>query len=390
MNKLVAFGLAYFLLLPIYGQSYYYDSAYHYRKSNIPVALLYVDSALRVADNDRDIANAYYMAGWLHRRSKDYNASIKEYFLAMDLYKDMDIAWYMRTQLNQAVNYEMLLSFKLAKHYYQRAKALAIELQDDYQLARANKQLARVYRKTEQYDSAVMLNLKALDYYTKIEDKNNRSSILNELGLTLLASDNPVKAIDLFYAADRTVDKKTRTARVQYSIGSAYLSVGDTAKALASYTAADTLLSAITPEINCVALLVEMAPLTTNARQYYLRAVEYAEAYGFTHKKAYRTALEHLAEREPDLYLHKYILATNKLLDEKEHAISQNNRHLDKEEQLAKAALAELDERTFLIKTWQWIALALFAICTPGIIYLILRIRKSARIKREILSVIKV
>jgi tetratricopeptide (TPR) repeat protein len=373
-----------------HSQSHYYDSARAYSQKNISVAIAYADSALTVAHEDVDVAKAHYMLGYLYRRTKQYLLSIDHYKSSMLLYRDLDQKQFMYLQLNQGINFEEIASFELASYYYSKAIGLAIELEDADQLAKGYRQKARVYRKMNKLDSAIVLNMRAIDYYKSTKKKKYISAIQNEVGLVFLKLDSADRAIEYFYAAEREVDleqpNNLRSARTNYYVGKAYLKLKDTITAVHHFNKSMLFFGGAVPEDNYVDLLFDYASLDKLPTEMYTRVISYAEANNLTRTRSYRDAILITAKSGDIDYMTKYGMVVEELISEKDAALALHKEQFGKDynEQLeAKILLAGALDKFVL---WQFLMFTLLGLTSIVGLYVFYRKKMRAKVRRNLVA----
>lgn len=389
-TKIRLVGLAYLLFYwtSAAGQAYY-DSAYKYMNLNRVAALLYADSALQAATSDGDRARAYYMLGYLCRHKQDYIESIENYHRAMVLYKAVDRMRLQEIYVNQGINYEYLVAYKIAAEYYQRA--IDYTGGSEAQRAKARRQLGRLYRKMGRYDAAVGQNMTALKYYDRRGDRLQRSAVLNEIGLTLLEAGKYKDAMDYFYASQKyaagTSMAYVREARTTYSIAECYIGLGDTAQAVEHLETAKTMMVKLPAEHNYVKLLAELATLNGGDATLYKEAVLYARAHGFDKTDFYLDVLSKLAMADSS-FVPTYIEASQEMLAARNLAVEAHKKYVA--EELQKRLVREdiLYIRDQSMKLWYYVSGVSLLIFTVVFLYLRKRLKKFLAIKREMLAVL--
>lgn len=372
-----------FFVTNAYSQTNYYDSAKVYCQKNIGKAMLFADSALSIATSDLDIAKANYMLGYLYRGSKKYLLSIGHYKKSMELYKEIDPQQYMYLQLNQGINHELISSFELAIFYYNKFIALASGVNDESALAKVYRQKARLYRKMNRLDSAVILNLTAIKYYDKVEDHKNRSAILNVLGLVYFDLNKPQTAMDYFYASEREVDLEShnslRSARTNFNVAKCLVMLGDTSNAIALGNKASALFLQSKPDEDYVALHHLLASITSTPKIHFELAINYAEQHNFTRTYSYRKALLVMGYDGDIKKLTQYELTVESIILEKDAALAMHQEVLGKEldERLTtEVALAKTTEQFAL---WQLLMFTLLGLISLALLYF--AYRKTMRVK---------
>lgn len=386
MKKLVTLYALMLFCLQGFAQINYYDSAKVHLSTNIPIALLYADSSLQYAATDLIRAKSHYMIGYIYWLKNEHLKSIESYNQAMDYYSTLDVKQFMHLQLDQGANYELIQSFEQALFYYNRNINLAIQLNDDYQLAKVYRQKARVLKNVNRLDSAILLNLAALKYYVETKNKKYISAIYNAIGQIYLKTNNPLLAIEYFYSAQNEVDLESnnylRRARTQYNLGRAQLMLGDTTKAIDFIQTAEAMFLKATPEKNYIDLLYDLAPLTNNLIKHYQKAVKYAVANNLTRTPSYRSALAALVVSSPQ-YFKAYELATNTLIAEKEDALLLHQQQVGNElfrRLTTDALLAKSDEKLWWIR-WTGLGLFLMMLAVTG--FYLYKFLKVKRIKKN-------
>jgi tetratricopeptide (TPR) repeat protein len=364
-----------------------YDSAYHYQWLDTDKAILFADTALVQAKSATQQANAYYMLGYLQHITKDYRASIEAYQKAIELYRKLDPQWFMYLHVNQGINYESICSYEVANHYYDKAIDLASILSYDDQLAKAQQRKARLYRIFEKYDSAIILNFAALEFYDAANNDECQAAILNEIGLSLLEVDSAGRSLEYFYAAAKAVDTTSNnvvcTACIQYNVGRAFLRLGDSAQAIDNFNKASKMFLTAPPEQDYTTLLVEMAPLVGNGKEQYVKAIAYAEEFGFTNTPSYLAALANMAKITPDQYLAKFVAVTSGMIAEKDSALLQYKELYGHELYGRLENTALLTAKTRQLKLWQWAGFLILVIIMTGAAYLCRSKLWAGRTNRE-------
>ena len=221
-----------FIHLFVYSQEFkqLYSEAYKNINTNPNKALMLAIEANKIADvsnNPKQIADSHYLIGYLYNKEKKYNDALINFYKALKLYRPLgDDNLVTDVLLNVGVIFRVNFSYGNSIRYYKEALAINKDTRG-FKYAETYRYLAKVYRLTGQYDSAMITNEKALQLFFDLDNKNKISITYNEIGINLKVLEKYNEAIDYYFKALLVVEgtkyEPARRAKTYNNAGNAYL-----------------------------------------------------------------------------------------------------------------------------------------------------------------------
>jgi len=316
-----------------------YAEAYNNINTNPNKALMLAIEANKIADasnNLKQIADSHYLMGYLNNKGKKYNDALINYYKALKLYRTLaDDNLVIDVLSNLGEIFSVNFSYRNSIKYYREALAINKDTRG-LKYADTYRNLAREYRLAGQYDSAMIINEKALQLFSDYDDKNKISITYNEIGIILDELGKYNEAIDYYFKALLMVEgtnyEPFRRAKTYNNAGIAYLLQENFIKASLYFTKSINLKEAIPgfdiaskmSTLNNLAEIHKKEGNIDSAKYFYLKSLATANTKDPQNKEL-RVCLEelkNLAEIEGDLqkeneYLKLLAETYNSLLDDK-------------------------------------------------------------------------
>ncbi len=176
------------------GWPHYYNRSaiINYHDGNTDSTLYYVDKAVSSFNNssvkrdldEEPLVNAYYYKGKAYWKLKDYDASTKNYHLALDLHKKHPYKWVSYIYSGIGWNHFENGDDSLALTYYHRAINDANFKKIDRAMITTQKSMGDIYSRHQQMDSALYFYNNALARSQSSSYKANISAIYTSLGFS--------------------------------------------------------------------------------------------------------------------------------------------------------------------------------------------------------------
>jgi len=328
--------------LSIYSQDYnsLYKQAYDNINTDPKEALRLANLANILAKESKELkklADSYYLLGYLQEREKKYNEALTNLFNGLKYYRLLEHENSISDiMINIGLIFEINFSYNNAIKYHLNAVKIKERSGSQSSLADSYRSLARLYRYAGHYDSALLINERALELFFDLKDQNKSAIIYNEIGINLEELEKYDEAIDYYFKAILIVEgtkyEKSRRAKTYNNAGIAYLRLENFMKAKSYFTKAINLKESITgfdieskmSTLNNLAAIYKRENIIDSAKYFY----EWSMALATTkdhHNKELKVCLDELkniAEIEGDLqkeneYLKLLAETYNSLLDDK-------------------------------------------------------------------------
>ena len=210
-------------------QNQNFDSVYSQSVESLDVGL--AEKALGLATGSKELAKGHFLVGYLQYQERKYFQSLDHYFTALANYRGSSNYEMQASALkNIGLIYEKANFYDQAINFLTESKLIKVSLNDSAGTQETQFHLARLYRKSLNYDNALYILEELLKKYKGIDSATDVAKIYNEIGLVYLAKEEYVKAREYYLLAldtDRPGQNVNRLVKSYNNIGHAYLQESD-------------------------------------------------------------------------------------------------------------------------------------------------------------------
>lgn len=224
-------------------ESFRHQGTYFYFQGDLEKSKAYLDSSLtyfKKAENLRGELSVYNNKGLIYKNSGQIKLAIENYNLALNGNRKLkDTIGILNNLINLANGYSTIANYEKSKDLFEEALSLALKTENQQEIASIYNGLGILEERKGEFDHAIELHLKAIEFYYKSNFKSNIAITYNNLANIETKQGNYISSINYFKKAleiAEEIGRKRLQGIFLNNIGNNYLQLGDYEKALNYYS----------------------------------------------------------------------------------------------------------------------------------------------------------